>query len=123
MAFYADCEHEVNRVQRGRRICLAYNLFLKKSQKKSASEMVSSASEMLARSISQFVTTQPREPLVFAFEHHYTQKGLQRELIKGADRELADLVAAAAEQAKNDPHWDWSAHCAPAIEFDQRIAW
>ena len=32
-------------------------------------------------------------------------------------------AAAAAEQANNDPQWDWSAHCAPEIEFDQRIAW
>ena len=31
--------------------------------------------------------------------------------------------AAAAQQANNDPQWDWSAHCAPEIEFDQRIAW
>ena len=29
-------------------------------------------------------------------------------------------AAAAAEQAKNDPQRDWSAHCAPEIEFDQR---
>ena len=31
-------------------------------------------------------------------------------------------AAAAAEQAENDPQWDWSAHRAPEIEFDQRIA-
>ncbi len=32
-------------------------------------------------------------------------------------------VAAAAEQAENDPQWDSSAQPAPEIEFDQRIAW
>ena len=32
-------------------------------------------------------------------------------------------AAAAAEQAKNDLQWDSSAHSAPEIEFDQRIAW
>ena len=32
-------------------------------------------------------------------------------------------AAAAVEQANNDPQRDWSAHCAPEIEFDQRIAW
>ena len=31
--------------------------------------------------------------------------------------------AAAAEQARNDPQWDWSAPPVPGIEFDQRIAW
>ena len=32
-------------------------------------------------------------------------------------------AAAAAEQANNDPQWDWSAHCAPESAFDQRSAW
>ena len=32
-------------------------------------------------------------------------------------------AVAAAEQAENDPQWDSSAHPAPEIEFDQRIAW
>ena len=31
--------------------------------------------------------------------------------------------AAAAEQVRSDPAWDWSARSAPAIECDQRIAW
>ena len=32
-------------------------------------------------------------------------------------------AAAAAEQAENDPQWDWSAQSAPEIDFNQRIAW
>ena len=32
-------------------------------------------------------------------------------------------AAAAAEPAKNDPQWDWSAQRAPETAFDQRIAW
>jgi hypothetical protein len=32
-------------------------------------------------------------------------------------------AVAAAEQAGNDPQWDSSAHPAPEIDFDQRIAW
>ena len=32
-------------------------------------------------------------------------------------------AAAPAEQAENDPQWDWSARPVPGIEFDQRIAW
>ncbi len=31
--------------------------------------------------------------------------------------------AAAAEQARDDPPWDWSAQSAPEIELDQRIDW
>ena len=31
-------------------------------------------------------------------------------------------VAAVAEQAGNDPHWDAAAHPGQEVEFDQRIA-
>ncbi len=53
---------------------------------------------MLAESIGSWVGTQPAKPLVFALEHHYTQRGLSLDLLKGGDRQLADLVAAAAEK-------------------------
>ena len=36
--------------------------------------------------------------MVFALEHHYTQRGLSLDLLKGADRQLADLIVSAAEQ-------------------------
>jgi hypothetical protein len=36
--------------------------------------------------------------LVFALEHRYTQRGLSLDLLKGADRNLADLVVSAAER-------------------------
>ena len=52
-----------------------------------------------ADAMRKYVAKQPREPLVFAFEHQYTQKGLTQELLKGADRLLAELVIAAAELA------------------------
>ncbi len=42
---------------------------------------------------------QPTEPLVFALEHHYTERGLSLDLFKGADRKLADLVVPAAAHA------------------------
>src|SRR5437868_6406210 len=37
-AFYADCEHEVQRVTAGVRICLAYNLVLRPKRDRSAPE-------------------------------------------------------------------------------------
>lgn len=99
VAFYADCEHEVTRVQRGRRICLAYNLVLQKPKRNTQDSQPSSQSETLATSISNYVRQQPREPLAFALEHQYSQKGLKQELLKGADRGLAELVVSAAESA------------------------
>ncbi len=101
-AFYADCEHEVERVTHGIRICLAYNLVLKQHRKKSSAATNTAAGDRLAKSIVSWVTKQPAKPLVFALEHHYTQRGLSLDLLKGDDRQLADLVVSAA--AKTDCH-------------------
>jgi hypothetical protein len=99
-AFYADCEHEVQRVTRGRRICLAYNLVLKPQRTKSSSKDVPSTQvDSLVESIRTWVGAQPARPLVFALEHHYTQRGLSLDLLKGGDQQLADLAVRAAEQA------------------------
>jgi hypothetical protein len=98
-AFYADCEHEVQRVTSGVRLCLAYNLVLKpKRVKPSAAAKAAAPADVLAESIRSWVATQPAQPLVFTLEHLYTQGGLSLDLLKGGDRQLADLVMAAAEK-------------------------
>jgi len=98
-AFYADCEHEVQRVTRGVRLCLAYSLVLKpKRVKPSAAANPAAPTDVLARSIGSWVASQPAKPLVFALEHHYTQRGLSLDLLKGVDRQLANLVVSAAEK-------------------------
>ncbi|HEV3259068.1 MAG TPA: 2OG-Fe(II) oxygenase [Gemmataceae bacterium] len=98
-AFYADCEHEVQRVTSGIRLCLAYNLVLKRKRAKpSAAKNPAAAADVLAESIESWVASQPAKPLVFALEHHYTQRGLSLDLLKGVDRQLADLVVSAAEK-------------------------
>ena len=100
-AFYADCEHEVERVTRGVRLCLAYNLVLEPKREKSSvdREPHPLPTDLLAGSLGSWVAKQPAKPLVFALEHHYTQRGLSLDLLKGADRRLADLVVSAAERA------------------------
>jgi hypothetical protein len=97
-AFYADCEHEVQRVTGGVRLCLAYNLVLKPSGEKPASGgKRDGGANVLAGSIRSWVATHPETPLVFALEHHYTEHGLSLDLLKGADRQIAELVVPAAE--------------------------
>lgn len=100
-AFYADCEHEVERVTKGERLCLSYNLVLRKPQrgKPTADPGPAAPVDALAESIGSWIATRPAEPLVFALEHHYTPLGLSLDLLKGADRQLADLVTAAAGKA------------------------
>jgi hypothetical protein len=100
IAFYADCEHEVQRVTGGRRLCLAYNLVLNtKRAHRVAPAKPAARTNALTESVRSWVAAQPAEPLVFALEHHYTQRGLSLNLLKGADRQLAQQVVAAAEQA------------------------
>ncbi len=80
-AFYADCEHEVQRVTSGVRLCLAYNLVLKpKRVKASAAAKAAAPADVLAESIGSWVAKQPAKPLVFTLEHHYTQRGLSLDL-------------------------------------------
>ncbi|MHB1422348.1 MAG: 2OG-Fe(II) oxygenase [Gemmataceae bacterium] len=96
-AFYADCEHEVERVASGVRLCLAYNLVVKpKRGSPSATANPTASVDLVAESLRSWVAKQPAKPLVFALEHHYTQRGLSLDLLKGVDRQLADLVVSAA---------------------------
>lgn len=91
-AFYADCEHEVQRVTHGVRVCLAYNLVLKSPPSKVVARRAASDDE-LAESISAWMRVRPSEPLVFALEHQYTERGrflpLRRAIPFGAQRRSA----------------------------------
>jgi len=99
-AFYADCEHEVEHVRGGVRLCLAYNLVLAAGgETPSVTRTPSASTDRLAGAIKSWVAKQPAEPLVFALEHRYTERGLSLDLLKGADRRLADIVVPAAERA------------------------
>ncbi|MHC5537398.1 2OG-Fe(II) oxygenase [Singulisphaera rosea] len=99
-AFYADCEHEVEKVTSGVRVCLAYNLVLKAGPEgEDTTELPTGLAEDLASSIRSWTAEHKAKPLAFALEHHYTERGLSLDLLKGADRALADLVLSAAEKA------------------------
>lgn len=97
-AFYADCEHEVERVTSGVRIAVAYNLVLAPGTAVRPADVVTPA-DALVEAIGSWVARHPTKPLVFALDHHYTQRGLSLDLLKGADRTLAAGVAAAAGHA------------------------
>lgn len=103
-AFYADCEHEVAKVQSGHRFCLAYNLILTPDPRPKAALAPAPLSDTspagkLADAITQWVEKKPAEPLIFALDHHYTEHGLHPDLLKGADRARAELIMAAAVKA------------------------
>ena len=99
VAFYADCEHEVRRVTGGQRLCLTYNLIIGKPSAARKESVDPDDATRLATSIKAHIAKQPSRPLVFALEHQYTQAGLTAELLKGADRGMADLIESAASLA------------------------
>lgn len=102
-AFYADCTHEVERVTYGTRLALAYNLVLAPNRT-SRLATKSTPSQALTESIETWMSRNPAKPLVFALDHHYTKRGLALDLLKGADRTLANDVAAAANLAGAHVH-------------------
>lgn len=83
----------------GRRLCLTYNLIVGKPS--AAKQKTADRDDVtrLADSLKAHVAKQPSRPLVFALEHQYTQAGLKAELLKGADRSMADLIESAASLA------------------------
>lgn len=99
-AFYADCEHELRRVTHGLRLALAYNLVVKPGPARRLNAKPATGVDKLANSISTWTATRPRTPLVFALEHQYTERGLSLDLLKGADRQLAESIVSAT--AKTD---------------------
>jgi hypothetical protein len=68
-------------------------------EKQSVAGKTAGPTERLTESIQSWVRTHPAQPLVFALEHHYTQRGLSLDLLKGADRQLSQLVVPAADNA------------------------
>lgn len=99
-AFYADCEHEVKRVESGVRVCLCYNLILRPSKVARGKRRTGEGqANPLVSSIRSWFAARPSRPLVFAMEHQYTERGLSGSLLKGTDRSLSDLIVSVAEEA------------------------
>ncbi len=123
-AFYADCRHQVARVERGHRITLTYHLVQKRSGRAGAKPRKSSIQDRLTESLRTYFATPsrtssgeaiPRERFVYLLDHEYTQKGLSWKTLKGEDRvRVAELAAAAdrldcrAVLALADVHESWN---------------
>src|SRR5262249_10741127 len=98
-AFYADCEHEVRPLREGHRLCLVYNLTLKKGKK----GLLASRSAQYVEPVSQLLRDWAKDDaarrLAVTLDHQYTQDGLTWDALKGADRAKARVVLEAARLA------------------------
>ena len=103
-AFYADCEHEIQPVTTGHRVCLIFNLIQRPSRATGASWLkapqydaeITAATRALHDAFAE--TDAPRK-IVWLLEHHYSPDGLAFSALKNADAARARVLTAAAEAA------------------------
>jgi hypothetical protein len=98
-AFYADCQHEIEPVTSGYRVCLVYNLLNAGKQRSPAAPKNASAVEQATRLLKKLFAD-PAESLLkiaIPFGHQYTLAGIDPKRLKGADRSRADVLVRAAE--------------------------
>ncbi len=95
VAFYADCNHEVKRVNSGYRICLVYNLIQKENQSKIEWSSVNQNAIQLA----SIIKKNPIEkPYIILLGHQYTPENLSHKNLKLNDRLKAEVIIEAAKQ-------------------------
>ncbi len=97
-AFFADCEHEVQPVTGGHRLCLAYNLILT-NKKGKKSGMPTSGGEALVPGLLHISQTRGDDITAVLLEHRYTEESLSVAALKGDDRARARALFAAAGEA------------------------
>jgi hypothetical protein len=98
-AFYADCEHEIRPLEEGYRLCLVYNLTLKKGKKGIGAPTTLEHLEPVRRILSEWARDDSARRLAVTLGHQYTQGGLTWDALKGADRVKAHVLLEAAHRA------------------------
>ena len=108
VAFYADCRHEVLKVQSGYRITLTYNLLLHgdTSRPEGDNGTVAELADLLREHFSTPVpryyggpAADPPNRLAYLLDYEYTPRGLNWRRLKGADASRVALLRTAADKA------------------------
>jgi hypothetical protein len=108
VAFYADCRHEVLKVESGYRITLTYNLLLHGDTSRPAgddgtvADLVDLLREHFSTPVPRYYggpAADPPNRLVYLLDHEYTPRGLNWRRLKGADASRVALLRTAADKA------------------------
>ena len=92
-AFYADCEHEIERVSSGRRLCLIYNLVHSRGDRPPALPANEASLErIIACSQAWAADEDGPEKLLYVLDHKYSPAGLSFRGLKGRDRAVVQLL-------------------------------
>ncbi len=107
-AFYADCRHEVLKVESGYRITLTYNLLLRGDTSRPAgdegtvAELASLLREHFSTPAPRYYglkATDPPRRLAYLLDHEYTERALKWSRLKGDDASRVPLLRSAADLA------------------------
>jgi hypothetical protein len=95
LAFYADCDHEVKRVNSGYRVCLVYNLI----QQENLSKIEWSSVQHHAKKLAKIIEKEPlQKPYTILLGHQYTPENFSYDNLKLNDRLKAQVILDAAKQ-------------------------
>ncbi|HET9081641.1 MAG TPA: 2OG-Fe(II) oxygenase [Trebonia sp.] len=108
VAFYADCQHEVLKVESGYRITLTYNLLLHGDttpRPEGDAGVIGELTDLLREHFTTPATpswgrsADPPSRLVYLLDHEYTPRALAWTRLQGADAQRVSLLRSAAEEA------------------------
>ncbi|HUF62930.1 MAG TPA: hypothetical protein VMN36_12705 [Verrucomicrobiales bacterium] len=105
-AFFADCEHEVERITSGYRLCLVFNLILEKGDASRLNRPAAVQATALIPHLQKLARTEDSDLCALLLEHRYTSANLSIRSLKNHDRARAEALLIAAGQA------DFVAHLA-----------
>ncbi|MDR3695316.1 hypothetical protein [Mucilaginibacter sp.] len=97
-AFYADCEHEIQPITSGYRVCLIYNLIQDKGKEKIELHQLGGFTERLS-TILKAGEDEADIPKIVLLGHQYTPSNFTMESLKLNDRPKAEALILAARKA------------------------
>ncbi len=98
-AFYADCEHEVEPVTSGYRVCLVYNLVQQSKSTRIRLPQLSAQTAEIAQLLKTGEASFTEFPAAVLLGHQYTPANFSLAQLKLDDRPRAEALLAAAEKA------------------------
>lgn len=105
IAFYSDCQHEVERIVDGYRVVATYNLIAESSAKIAEREMnvikmhQATLKEAMLDTLKEYdaYSYAPIPCITYLLNHQYTKHGISWSLLRGADKLRVELIKKAAE--------------------------
>lgn len=98
-AFYADCTHELTKIQSGYRLCLVYNLLQLNEPIVKTNPAHTHQLLQLAKVFQSSEIQSRKKPLVILLDHQYTPENFSEKHLKRRDNAKAETIINACEKA------------------------